>query len=159
MFIKWTLRYNIWGLPISKHVKSTIVYFCRFFVNVKSWCSISQRAFHMLPTIIIARIIYVDLFRFYTTHRLTSNKGVHQFRFFLPTMRTPNSIVVCWCMYAFLWKWHPMCTLTCDGVRIGSHFHKKLHTCMSLQQKNLVYALWAEEPKLMYALSWCKPVH
>ena len=29
-------------------------------------------------------------------------KGVHQFRFFLPTIRTPNSIVVCSCMYAFL---------------------------------------------------------
>ena len=33
--------------------------------------------------------------------QLTSRKGVHQFRFFLSTMRTPNCIVTCSCMYAF----------------------------------------------------------
>ncbi len=32
----------------------------------------------------------------------SKKKGVHQFRFFLATMRTPNSIVVCSCVYAFM---------------------------------------------------------
>ena len=76
-------------------------------------------------------------------------------------MPTPNSIVVCSCMYVFLLKWDPMRTPRCDGVRIGSHFNKyaymheqttigiheeevpklvldpiliKMHTCMSKQQ-------------------------
>ncbi len=42
-------------------------------------------------------------------HGLPPKKGVHQLRFFLPTMRTPNSIVVCSCIYAFVLKWDPMC--------------------------------------------------
>ena len=88
-------------------------------------------------------------------HRLTSKKGVHQFRLFLPTVRTPNSIVVCSCMYAFLLKWDPMCTPRCDGVRIGSHFHKDAYmneqTTISIH-KEIV-------PKLVYTIFCCKPVH
>ncbi len=65
-----------------------------------------------------------------------TKKGVQQFRFFLPTMHTPNSILVCSCMYAFLWKWHSMRTQRCDDVRIGSHFHKNAYyTCMSRQNR------------------------
>ena len=52
-----------------------------------------------------------------------TKKGVHQFRLFLPTMCTPNSIVVSSCIYAFLLKWDPMRTSRCDGVRVGFHFH------------------------------------
>ncbi len=52
----------------------------------------------------------------YCNHWLTPKKGVHKFRFFLPTMRTPNSIVVCSCMYASLWKWDPMLTPSHLGV-------------------------------------------
>ncbi len=54
-------------------------------------------------------------------------KGAHQFRFFLPTMHTPNTPIVAYsCMYAFF-KWDPMCTQRCDGVPISI----KMHTCMS----------------------------
>ncbi len=54
---------------------------------------------------------------------LTAEKGVHQFRFFLSTMRTPNFIVVCSCRYAFLLKWDPMCTPPFIVVRIGSYLN------------------------------------
>ncbi len=40
----------------------------------------------------------------WTNHWLTSEKGVHQFRYFLPLMRTANPIVVCSCIYAFVLK-------------------------------------------------------
>ncbi len=33
-----------------------------------------------------------------------------------------------------------------------------MHICMSSQQKNLVYALWQEVPKLVYTFWTCKPV-
>ncbi len=42
-------------------------------------------------------------------------------------MRTPNSIVSCSCMYAFLFKWDPMRTPRCDGVRIESHLNKNAY--------------------------------
>ena len=55
---------------------------------------------------LLHRIFSLSIYVFKATetiiHWLTSRKGVHQFRFFLSTMRTPNSIVVCSCMYAFL---------------------------------------------------------
>ncbi len=33
-----------------------------------------------------------------------------------------------------------------------------MHICMSSQQKNLVYPLWQEVPKLVYIFWTCKPV-
>ena len=77
-------------------------------------------------------------------HRLTPKKGVHQFRFFLPTMRTPNSIVVCSCMYAFSFKWDPMRTPRCDA-----YMHEQ--TTIGIHKE--------EVPKLVYTLFCCKPVY
>ncbi len=73
-------------------------------------------------------------------HRITPGKDVHQFRSFLSTMRTPNSVVVYSCMYAFLRKWD-------------------LHV---LRTPPFTYA-WADNNRylshvLVYTLFWCKPV-
>ena len=57
-------------------------------------------------------------------HWLTPEKGVHQFRFFLPTIRAPILLLS---SYAFLWNWDPMCTPSHLGVRIGCHFHKNAY--------------------------------
>ncbi len=35
----------------------------------------------------------------------------------------------------------------------------KMHICMSSQQNDLVYPLWQEVPKLVYAFWTCKPVN
>ncbi len=65
---------------------------------------------------------------------LAPEKGVHQFRFFLPTMRTPNSIAVCSRMHAFLWKWDPMHTPSRTSVYALGAISIKMHICMSRQQ-------------------------
>ncbi len=36
------------------------------------------------------------------SHWLTSEKGVHKFRYFLLLRRTPNPIVVCSCIYSYM---------------------------------------------------------
>ncbi len=77
-------------------------------------------------------------------HRLTSVKGVHQFRYFLPTMHTPNSILVCSCMFAFLLK-----------HRIGSHFHKNAY----MHEQTTIGIHKEEVPKLVNTLfTVLKPV-
>ncbi len=87
-------------------------------------------------------------------HWLTAEKGVHQFRFFLPTMRTPISIVVCSCMYAFLLKWDSMHTPPFTGVRIGSHLNRNTF----MHEQTTIGIHEEEVPKLVYTLFWCKPV-
>ncbi len=69
--------------------------------------------------------------------------------FSLPTMRTPDSIVVCSCMYAFLLKRDPMRTTRCDSVRIGSHFHKNAY----MHEQTTIGIHKKEVPKLVYTLS------
>ncbi len=81
-------------------------------------------------------------------------KGVHQFRSLPPTMRTPNSIVVCSCMYAFLLKWDPMYTPPFTGVRTGSHLNRNAF----LLEQTTICIHEAEVPKLVYNLFWCRPV-
>ncbi len=81
-------------------------------------------------------------------------KGVQKLRFFLPTMRTPNSIVVYSCIYAFLLKWDPMRTPRCDGVHIGSHFHKNVY----MHELTTIGIHKEEVPKLVYTIFWCKPM-
>ncbi len=81
-------------------------------------------------------------------------KGVHQFRFFLPAMRTPNSIVICSWMYAFLLKCDPMRTPRCGGVRIGCDFHKNAY----MHEQTTIGIHKEEVPKLVYTLFCCKPV-
>ena len=61
---------------------------------------------------------------------LTPKKGVHQFRFFLPIMRTPNSIVVCSCMYVVLLKWDPIVVL----VWLGSCMVRPRPRCLGLNK-------------------------
>ncbi len=69
----------------------------------------------------------------------------------LPTMRTPNSIVVCSCMYAFLRKWHPMRAPRSDGVRIGSHFHKNAY----MHEQTIEFDVRIVGRK---NLNWCTPL-
>ena len=87
-------------------------------------------------------------------HWHKAEKDVHQFRFLLPTMRTPNSVVVCSCMYALLLKWDPMRTPPFTGVCIGSHLNRNTfvieHTTIGIHEE--------EVPKLVYNLFCCKPV-
>ncbi len=56
-------------------------------------------------------------------HWFTSEKGVHQFRYFLPLIRTPNPIVICSWIYSYVLKWAPMCTPMAGCVHIGAHFN------------------------------------
>ncbi len=70
-------------------------------------------------------------------HRLTYPKGVHSFRYFLHSMRTPNlfmhisilsnPFVVCSCIYAFC--------LRIARMEGQLQFSGKMHICMSRQQK------------------------
>ena len=95
-----------------------------------------------------------SLFQHGMVSQTYSKKGVHHFRFFLPTMRASNSIVVCSCIYVFLLKWDPMRTPRCGGVRIGSHFHKNAY----MHEKTTIGIHREKVPKLVYTLFWCKPV-
>ncbi len=88
-------------------------------------------------------------------HWLTAEKGVHQFRFFLSTMHTPNSIFVCSCMYAFLLKWVPMRTPPFTGVCIGSHLNRTAF----MHEQTTISIHEEEEPKLVYTRFCCKPVN
>ena len=87
---------------------------------------------------------------------LTPEKGVHQFRFVLSTMRTPNSIVVSSCMYAFLLKCDSMRTPPMTVVHIGSHLIE-MHLC--IHQQTTIDIHEDRVPKLVYTLFWCKPVN
>ncbi len=54
----------------------------------------------------------------------------------------------------FLLKWDPMRTPKCDGVHIGSHFHKNAY----MHELTTIGIHKEEVPKLVYTLFWCKPV-
>ena len=60
-------------------------------------------------------------------------------------------IVVCSCMYAFLWKWDPMCTPSHLGVRIGSHFNKNAYMH---EQTTIEFGVRIVDRK---NLNWCTP--
>ena len=69
-------------------------------------------------------------------------------------MRTPNPFVVCSCIYAY-------CLEIAISPKWCTHLvliAVKMHICMSSQQKDLVYALGQDVPKLVYAFWTCKPV-
>ncbi len=69
-------------------------------------------------------------------------------------MRTPNPFVVCSCIYAY-------CLEIAISPKWCAHLvliAAKMHICMSSQQKDLVYALGQDVPKLVYAFWTCKPV-
>ncbi len=72
-----------------------------------------------------------------TIHWLTHPKGVYQFGYFLPRCIHQILLLSVQCMYAFVLE---------------------MHTGMSRQQWDLVYALGQEVPKLVYAFWMCKPV-
>ncbi len=58
--------------------------------------------------------------------------------------------------HAFLWEWDSMRTPRCDGIHIGSIFHKNAY----MHEQTTIGIHKVEVPKLVYTLSfWCKPVH
>ena len=84
-------------------------------------------------------------------------KGVHQFSFVLPTMRTPDIIGVCSCIYnkaeiikrmsiCIFIELTPMHTPRCDDVRIGSHFHTNAY----MHEQTTIGIHKEEVPRLVY---------
>ena len=57
-------------------------------------------------------------------------------------------------MYAFLLKLDPMRTPRCDGVRIGSNFHKNAY----MHEQTTIGIHEEEVSKLVYTLFFCKAV-
>ncbi len=66
-------------------------------------------------------------------------------------MCTPIPIVVCSCMYAFLWKWDPMRTPSHHGVRSGSHLNKNAYMH---EQATIKFGVRIVGRK---NLNWCTP--
>ena len=81
--------------------------------------------------------------------------GLHQKRVYtsLGTSFLWTPIVVCSCMYTFLWKQDPMRTPSHIGVRIGSHFNKNAYTSIH-EQTTIEFGV-----RIMGRnnLNWCTP--
>ena len=86
-----------------------------------------------------------------TSHPLTAEKCVHQFRYFLQLMRTPNPHIVCSCIYSFVLKWALMCTLAAGGVRIGAHFNSNAYVH---EETTIWFGVRISSRKY---LNWCTP--
>ncbi len=86
-------------------------------------------------------------------HWLKCSKGVHQFMYFLPQCVHQIPIVPCSCMYAFPLQLATIRTpvYALDPIAI------KMNICMRI--RNLVYTLWQEVPKLVYAFWTLQPVN
>ncbi len=94
-------------------------------LGIVRMCTVSHASFATQMTL-NEKAMFISVYHWLCPVPL--EKGVHQFRYFLPLMRSPNHIVVCSCIYTFVLKWAPMRTSPAIGVRIGAHFNTNEYT-------------------------------
>ncbi len=115
-------------------------------------------------------LVLICLVYYLPSHWLTPRKGVHLFRYFLPTMRTPVQLFpphaymhfYCSVVYALsamtlnAYTKHLWCT---QWVSCVHHNTIEMHICMRRKQLDWCSHCGQEILKQVFALSWCKPVN
>ncbi len=99
-------------------------------------------------------------------HWLTPRKGVHLFRYFLPTMRTPNQLFSphaymhfsCFVVYALSARALNAYTKDLWCTHWLHHKTMEMQICMGRKELDRCTHCGKEIPKQVYTLSWCKPV-
>ncbi len=82
-------------------------------------------------------------------HWLTSEKGVHQFRYFLLLMHTPNPFVVCSCIYSLDWnelqcvhRWLVVYALELISMQMHIYMHEQTTIGFGVRISGRKYLKW-----------------